>query len=94
MNVKIEILNTNALVITDTDSGKEIVDCPKRLVYYDIDELDNRANIRITNIDADMGDVVHKRFPTFPIGAGTTDAGATPFTIATWKTFARTNLGI
>ena len=90
MNVKIEIKDTNTLVITNTDSGEEIVDTPKRLVYYDISQLTSSNNIRIFNINE--REAVHQNFPTLAIGAGTTD-GSSAFTVATWKTFARTNLG-
>lgn len=92
MAIKVEKIN-NALVITDTVSGDTIVDCPSRLVYYDVEELEKNNNVRIVNIDADMGDVVHRRFATYPIGAGLVDTNPTAFTVASWKTFARTNLG-
>lgn len=83
----------NAVIITDTVTAKTIVDCPSRLVYYDVNELELNANVRIVNIDADAGDVIHRRFATYPIGAGLVDVGDAAYTDASWKTFARTNLG-
>lgn len=89
MAFKIEKIN-NSLVVTETNSGKEIIDTPSNLVYYDVDELDSRSNIRFKNISST--DSVHSNFPTMPLNECLTSDNVA-FTIITFKTFARTNLG-
>lgn len=89
MAYKIEKIN-NALVITDTVSNKEIVDTPSNLVYYDVDQLDAHDKIRLENLsDTDR---VHCNYPTIPLAEAVT-SGDVAFTKASFKTFARTNLG-
>lgn len=91
MSIKIEIIN-NALVITDTVSNKTLVDTPKHLVYYDVDELENRGNIRLMNLS--QSEYIHSNFQTMSIGNDIVDSGDLAFTEASFKAFARTNLGV
>ena len=92
MAIKIEKIS-NALVITDTTAVKVIAECPSRLVYYDVDMLEENDTIRITNIDANMGEVVHLNFADYPISANVVDSGNAAYTISSWKAFARAGLG-
>jgi hypothetical protein len=88
MSIKIEVIN-NALVVTD--NGNEIVDTPARLVYYDIDALKEvPSRIQLRNIDDQQ--TVARRLPTYLL-SDCIDTGDAAFTLASWKTFARTNLG-
>lgn len=90
MAIKI-VKTNNSLVITDTVSGKTLVDCPSRIVYYDIAELEERSTIRLCNIDEQAS--VQFRFQDYPISANVIDTGNAAYTDASWKAFARTNLG-
>lgn len=90
MAIKIEKIN-EALVITETTApAKVLVDTPARLVYYDVAKLEENAVIRLFNINE--REFAHQKFADYAIGIATTD-GSTLFTDATWKTFARTELG-
>jgi len=92
MAIKIEIILT-ALVITDTVTAKTLVDTPKHLVYYDVNELENNGNIRIVNIDTSDAVRIHRNFPDYPIGANVIDGSNIAYDEASFKVFARTNLG-
>lgn len=89
MAYKIQIIN-NALVVTDTTLGKEIIDTPAKLVYYDVDQLDQGGLIRFMNLS--KTDYVHENYPTIALANSLTGADIA-FTAASFKTFARTNLG-
>ncbi len=90
MAIKIEKIN-GALVITETTApAKVLVDTPSRLVYYDVAALEESQVIRLSNINE--REEVHANFQDYAIGIATTD-GTVLFTDATWKTFARTELG-
>lgn len=91
MAIKIELIN-QALVMHDTVSLETIAESPKRLVYYDVSELEKNSVIKIVNINPQ--DQVQQHWPSQPIGAGVIDGADAAYTIATWKTFARTNLGL
>ena len=90
MSKKIEKIN-NALVITDTVSGTVEVDTPSRLVYYDIDPLiEATPRIVLRNLDDSCGLI--PRFNAIKLSEAV-DGALAPFTDATWRVFARTNLG-
>ena len=90
MAIKI-VKTNNALVITDTVTSKTLVDVPANRVYYKVEVLEEQNTIRLVNID--NNDKVHDHFADYPISANVVDTGDTPYTDASWKTFARTNLG-
>jgi hypothetical protein len=90
MAIKIELIN-QALVMHDTVTLETIAETPKRLVYYDVSELEKNSVIKIVNIAPQ--EQVHQNWPSQPIGANVVDGTNAAYTIATWKTFARTNLG-
>jgi hypothetical protein len=88
MATKIEKIN-NSLVITE--DGVEVIDTPSRLVYYDLDTLkETPARIQLRHIN-DQETVV-RRLPTYLL-SDCIDTGDAAYTDASWKTFARTNLG-
>lgn len=90
MSIKIEKIN-NAIVVTDTVTSKILVDVPARLVYFDTDVLEQTpSRIRLLNIN-DREDV-HARMPTYLL-SDCVDGVPAAFTKASWRTFARTNLG-
>lgn len=90
MAIKIELIN-NALVMHDTVTSEVIGESPKNLVYYNVDRLDNEDIIEIVNIDVQNN--VQKTWQAQPVGANTIDTGDAAYTVASFKTFARTNLG-
>ena len=89
MAKKIEIIG-NALVITNTVTNEIVAESPKQLVYYNVDRLE-KGVVEVINIDST--NQVQLSFEAMAIGADTVDSGDTPFTISTFRTFARTNLG-
>jgi len=91
MAIKIEIIN-NALVMHDTVSGEILGESPKNLVYYNPDRLVNENVIEIVNIEKTSE--VQKHWPTQSIGPNTIDGSNAAYTIGTFQTFARTNLGV
>lgn len=88
---KFEIIG-QALVVTDTITTKVILDAPKGEVYYNAEELEASVNPKIRLYDISgtniFGNVQYDYDLSFAI-----DSTNTPFTVATFKTFARTNLG-
>ena len=90
MAIKIELIN-NALVMHDTVSGEIFGESPKKLVYYNAERLRTQSVIEIVNIDTISQ--VQNTWPAQPIGANVIDTGNTAYTIASFQTFARTNLG-
>ena len=90
MATKIEIIG-NALVVTDTVTNKTIGESPKRLVYFNSHRLEEDDTIEI--IDINSQDSVQNSWQALPIGDDVIDSTDTAFTVATFKTFARTNLG-
>lgn len=80
----------NSLVVTDTVTSKDIIDTPARLVYYDVIELEKNSVIRFQNID--QSEQIHFRYPAIPL-KDSLDSADAKFTIASFKTFARAELG-
>lgn len=92
MSIKLEIIG-KSLVITDSATpNKTQAETPASLVYYDVHELENNQNVRIQNIDQDLGNVVHRRFSDYPL-SNCVDSGDVAFTEATFKAFARASFG-
>ncbi len=91
MSIKIEILD-GALVMHDTVDIKVIGESPKALVYYDVSELDNNSVIKLVNIDQTKE--VQRHWQSQAISANVVDGSDVAYTIASWKTFARTELGV
>lgn len=89
MSLKI-VKTGNSIVVTDTVAVKDIIDVPAKLVYYDLDELVNNENIRLLHIST--SDSLHQRFPTIAL-ADAINSADEAFTVDSFKTFARTNLG-
>lgn len=92
MSIKIEKIG-NTLVITDTDLNKTLADTPSAIVYYDVDILEKANTIRIFNMDQNIGLAVHRNFADYLLTDTILDAGDTAYTIASFKDFARNNLG-
>lgn len=80
----------NALVITDTVKGKDIVDIPSNNIYYDLDALQDNSVIKLLVLDVSAS--LGTRIPAIPL-SDAIDSGDASFTINSFKTFARTNLG-
>lgn len=89
MAKRIELINS-ALVITDNVTSKIEADVPKRLVYYDLDKFENDSIIQLRNID--RNNEFHMHFQAIAL-ADAVGAGDVAYTAASWRTFARTNLG-
>jgi hypothetical protein len=90
MAIKIELINA-ALVMHDTVTLEVLGETPKRLVYYDVSELDNNNIIKLISLNPT--EEAHRHWKSVVIGATTIDGGDAAYTVASWKTFARTNLG-
>ncbi len=90
MAIKIEVIG-NAVVMSDTVTSEVLGESPKSLVYYDVDALDNEGNVRLVNIDCDT--YVQRNWKQVAIGADLVDTGNVAYTAASFKVFARTNLG-
>jgi hypothetical protein len=90
MAIKIELIG-NAVVMSDTVTSEVIGESPKSLVYYDVNELNKNNNVVLLNIDCDT--YVQRNWKAVPIGANLVDSGNQAYTVASFKTFARTNLG-
>lgn len=89
MAKKLEIIG-QALVITDTSIPKVIFESPKSEVYYDLGLLLNDGVIKINNIDALDNAVVSA--PRILL-SDSVDESDTSFTVSSFQSFARTNLG-
>lgn len=81
----------NALVVTDSITGAVLIDNPKRDTYYNTVELNNNQKIELYDTDG-------KQFNGAILGddyllADCQDDTLTPFTDASFRAFARTNLG-
>lgn len=90
MAKKLELIN-NAVVLYDTDTNEILGESPKRLVYYDAERLRRDSVIQIVNINPMEN--THQFWPALPIGANVIDTGDAAYTIGSFQTFARTNLG-
>ena len=90
MAIKIEVIG-NAVVMSDTVTSEVIGESPKSLVYYDVNALNEQNNVRLLNIDCDT--YVQRNWKQVPIGSGLVDTGNVAYTSASFKAFARTNLG-
>ena len=82
---EITIVN-NALQISF--NGKLII-VPKRLVWYDENELVENDAIRLKWIDQAHSHL-YEHFPKMPLSQ-TDQGGAIPFSQSDWRTFATTN---
>lgn len=90
MAKKLEIIG-NALVLTDTVTGDILAESPKRLVYYNVSRLNEESIVEIVNFD--QMESTHESWPALEIGADLVDAGDAAYTLSSFRTFARTNLG-
>lgn len=87
---KVFRISGNALIVTDSVSGVVLIDNPKRDTYYNTIELNNNQKI-------ELYDTCGKQFNGALLGddyllADCQDETLTPFTDATFRAFARTNL--
>jgi hypothetical protein len=91
MAFKIEIIQ-QSLVITNTGTSAVILDIPKSSCYYDKDALDNDI---IDLFPVEDGSSVEAALRTLPeiAMANAVDSLSVAFNTATFRTFARTNLG-
>ena len=89
MAKKIEIIG-QALVITDTDSSVVVFEAPKAEYYYSIKSLQNEHKIRFYNLDHE--DNASARPLTIQL-SDAVDSTSTPFSLTSFQTFARNNLG-
>lgn len=88
MAKKIEIIG-QALIITDTTTGTVVFDAPKAEYYYDV-KLLQRGKISLHNLD--YVDNAIARLPIMNL-SDVIDETDTPFTVNSFQTFARENLG-
>lgn len=89
MAKKIEIIG-QALVITDTVAGEVVFEAPKAEYYYKIKTLLNQDKIKFYNLDHE--DNASARPITVDL-SDAIDSTDTPFTVNSFQTFARENLG-
>jgi len=88
MAAKLEIIG-NALVISDTESGDELLDVPSMDVYYHIDEYSGEFVIRTRNKPRKVEfELVRYQL------SNVVNANGDPFTEAAIRTWCRTNLTI
>ena len=90
MTYKFEILNDCILVITNTDTGEIVLDKPKRLVYYNEKYLTNENRIVLHDTQLPHRNIIDENI-RIEFAVDSTD---TPFTVNSFQTFARENLGI
>jgi len=84
--IKIEV---NALIVEDTISGNVLVEEPRKGVYYSASKLANGIILLQSQNLSGAGLI---GLITVPV-SDAVDATDTPFTIGSFETFARTNLG-
>lgn len=90
MPVKIELIN-NAVVMTDTSTGEIIGESPKNLVYFNSDKLIKQNIIEIVNISST--EFTQMSWQAQAIGPNTLNSAGEAYTVETFLTFGRTNLG-
>lgn len=88
MIYKFEIVN-KSLVITNTTTGKLVLDQPKRNLYYNVKDLSVNDKVTIQDLQLPYGDIVSFKADL----EDCVDATSTPFTKTTFSEFCRTNLG-
>ena len=89
MAKKIEVIS-QALVITDTVSSEVLFEAPKGEYYYKVKELVDNNKIKFYNLDHE--DNASARPLTVDL-SDAVDSADTPFTVTSFQTFARENLG-
>lgn len=89
MSKKIEIIG-QALVITDTNTSNVLFEAPKGEYYYSVKELVDNGKIKFHNLDHE--DNASARPLTINL-SDAVDTDDNPFTLSSFQTFARENLG-
>jgi len=90
---KIQVID-QALVITDIGTGATVIDIPKSRCYYDKGLLEAEQIIRIFAVDSGIAILDQIRTqPKIHITNSLDSSGLVAYTVETFKTFARINLG-
>lgn len=89
MASKFEIIN-NALVVTDTVTGKEVFEQTKGRVYYDVDKLNNNSMVVLLD-NQSINPKASNLFQS--LLSDSQESNGDTFTVASFKSFARRELG-